>query len=206
MDQFPTLSHDSAVQALMLAQWKEWQRHGMACQGKRRGCSTVRRAVLAPVFVSTSFAQLKWWPVFPHGFHTVLGLLWYWQWHLLLALHSTYMNELRRKCSAMWAISSSEGPASCSLETLTNKGVAESRSKKPPQKRFRKAIDFFLFVGSIQSQEVPGVIVQFLFCLGFFWLGSLFHLFVCEGINFNRYSEYQTTSGCRLVFMWWKSH
>lgn len=36
LDQFPTLSHCSAVQTLMLAQWNEWQRrgNGLPRQGK----------------------------------------------------------------------------------------------------------------------------------------------------------------------------
>lgn len=102
------------------------------------------------------------------------GLLWcFLQWPLLLALHCVHRNDFRRRYSAVWAVSCSEGPAAWKpwlTQESRNLGVRILHRgffwEAQKSNRF-----FFLSVGSIQSPEVPGVVVQLLFCFVVYLVG-----------------------------------
>lgn len=183
---------------------KAWKWPAKAREG---GCSTVRTAMLAAVLAFTSFTWLKWWPVFPHEFHLSFMLYYscfsigngicFWLWTVCACVQkeafNCVSNTLLWKTCILWLGNPS-----------FKRRVAESKSKKPPQERFRKAIDTILFVGRIQSWDVPGIIVQLLFCFGGFFGWVLCFFWGCEAINFNRYFKYQMTSDWRLVKILWK--
>lgn len=143
-----------------------------------------------------SFMQLKWWPVVPRELHlnfTLYGAA------LVLAMSPSlgsdcvHMNELRRRCSAVWAISSPEGPASHSWKPWLKQESQDPGVRNLHRGFFwegseKQQIFFFCLQVVVRVQRYQELLSNFYFVLWFVWLGSLFHL--CEGINFNRYSEY----------------